>query len=199
MGQRHTDSSDLCPKVLLGSRWLKCSLWGVQDAAPGCTGVSGWFLPPASTADAYSFYQGLRASSTDMGVYESHEQTAAAPEFTSENSPVQMHQVTRPVSQAQTCALVIRKRDGHNTATKCCEAEHEGILATGRGPLTNSVTSFPTLQQFSGFFSILEQHLYIGKEDFLQAFLYLSLENTEQSNKTEHHQCKESLQLYCII
>lgn len=102
---------------------------------------------------------------------------------TSENRPVQMHQATRPVSQAQTCALVIRKRDGHNTATKCCEAADEGTLATGRGPLTHPGTSFPTLQQFPGFLCILEQHLYVGKEEktYCRLFLCFSLENTEQS------------------
>lgn len=91
-----------------------------------------------------------------------------------------MHQATRPVTQAQTCALLIRKQGMPTTQPQnAVKAAHEDVLATGRGPLTNGVTGLLPLQQFPGFLSIFEQHLHLRKEDFLQAFLHFSLENTE--------------------
>lgn len=114
-------------RFLLGSRWLMCSLWGAQGTAPGCTGVWGWFLPPASLRSLSCRGPGesyTRSHQTDAyrlrvknlfhrhgGLQEPHEQTAAAPEH---HQWEQMHQATRPVSQAQTCALVTRGWPQHS-------------------------------------------------------------------------------------
>lgn len=64
--------------------------------------------------NADSFYQGLRNCSTDMGVYKSHMNKLQLPQHvTRAGTPlevVQTHQATRPVTQAQTGALVIRNQ-----------------------------------------------------------------------------------------
>lgn len=51
------------------------------------------------------------------------------------------------------------------TQPQNAEAAHEGVLATGKGPLTNCVTGLLILQQFPGFLVILEQHLHLRKEE----------------------------------
>lgn len=127
-----------------------------------------------------------------MGAYKSHMNKLQLPQnVTSENKCTKLHDQSPKHKH-----VLWSSGDGHNTATKCCEAAHEGVLATGRGPLTNCVTSFPTLQQFPGFLAILEQHLYIGK-DFFQAFLRFSLENTEQSKKQNTVSAKKAYS--CIV
>lgn len=58
--------------------------------------------------DAYSFYQGLRSCSTDMGIYKSHMNKVQLPQNVTRG--VKMHQARRPLTQAQICALVIKKQ-----------------------------------------------------------------------------------------
>lgn len=77
-------------------------------------------------ADAYIFYQGLRACSTDMGVYKSHMNKLQLPQHVTSagTSLVQTHQATRPVTQAQTGALVIRKQGMATTEPQNALRQH---------------------------------------------------------------------------
>lgn len=131
-------------------------------------------------ADARCFYQGLsRACSTDMGVYKSHtNKMQLLQHITSAGmSPraVQTHQATRPITQAQTGALLIRQwRARHNIQPQNTLRQHMSTASHGvRITDINYMTGLHTLQQFAGFFSGLA-FIYKGKKSLAGSFIFRS-------------------------